>query len=389
MREVFIAGIGQTEVGEHWDVSLRDLGYRAIEAALIDAGALRPQALYIGNFLASVLSHQANLGALLTDYAALGGIESYTIEAAGASGAGALRLGYMAVASGLIDVALVVGVEKYTDVVGPEGESAAAQSMDTDYEGAAGLSLTAQAGLLMQRYLHQYGAPRTALAAFPLIAHQHGANNPFGMYRKAIKRAVYDNAEPVSDPLNVFDAAPYADGAAAVVLASGDRLLDTIHNPIRISGSGVATDTLAVHDRPDPLAFDAVRVSVEQACRQAGIRPQDVDFLELTDAFSIYAALSLEAAGLAPAGESWKLADEGAFSLGGKLPINTLGGMKARGNPLGAAGIYQAVEAVQQLRGTAGKSQVAGARRGMIQSLGGPASTAITHILEKMPDGAI
>jgi len=154
------------------------------------------------------------------------------------------------------------------------------------------------------------------------------------------------------------------------------------HGLVKVTGSSLVIDTLAMHDRQDPLEFEAARRSVQRACRQAGILPQDVDFFELCDAFSLYAALSLEAAGFAKRGEGWKLALDGGLSLKGKLPVNTLGGLKGRGNPLGATGMYQIVEAAQQLRGQAGANQLGKARRGLVQSLGGPAATAVTHVLE-------
>lgn len=383
MTDVVIAGIGQVPVGEHWELSLRTLATRALRAALKDAGDLKPQALYIGNFLGSVLSHQANLGALINENARLEGVESFTTEAAGASGAAALRLGYLAIRSGLVDVALVVGVEKYTDQVGAGPEAAVSQGMDFDFEAVAGMSATAQAALLMQRYFYQYDLPPNALAGFPILAHANAVANPNAMYRRAITREAYAKAEMISDPLNLYDAAPYADGAAAVVLTRPELVPDSVGHPrVRISGSSVSIDTLALHDRPDPLAFEAARISVEQACRQAGILPGDVDLFELPDAFSVYAALALEAAGFAQKGEGWRLACDGVLDRTGKLPANTLGGLKARGNPLGATGMYQVVEAVLQLRGEAGAGQVQGARRALVQSLGGPASTAITHVLE-------
>jgi acetyl-CoA C-acetyltransferase len=187
----------------------------------------------------------------------------------------------------------------------------------------------------------------------------------------------------VSDPLNLFDVAPYADGAAAVVLTRPELVPPEVtHKLVRVRGSGLVIDTLAVHDRPDPLAFDAARLSVERACRQAGILPSDVDLFELCDAFSIYAVLSLEAAGFAERGQGWKLAQDGGLGLNGKLPVSTLGGLKGRGNPLGATGVYQIVEAALQLRGEAGANQVDGARRALVQSLGGPAATAVAHVLE-------
>ncbi len=383
MTDVVIAGIGQTEVGEHWDLSLRELGFQAMEAALRDAGGLQPQVLFVGNMLAPQLSRQAHLGALLADFSGLVGIEAATVESAGASGGAALRMGYLSIASGQSDIAVVVGVEKFTDQVGSTVDAALASAGDSDFEAVQGLTLTAQAALLMARYLSQYHAPREAFAGFALIAHANGAGNPKAMYRKAISAEAYQRAGIVSEPLNLFDVAPNADGAAAVLLVRGDLLPHNYHHPlVRISGSSLVTDTLALHDRPDPLVFTAARLSVERACRLAGITPQDVDFFELHDQFSIYAALSLEAAGFAFPGEGWQLAQNGRLSLAGSLPISTLGGLKARGNPGGASGVYQAVEAVLQLRGQAGANQLARPRRALVQSLGGAAASAVSHVLE-------
>lgn len=384
MAEVVIAGIGQTPVGEHWDISLRTLAARAMQAARRDAGGIVPQALYIGSFLSSTVSHQANLGALLTGNAGLEGVEGITVEAAEASGAAAFNLAYMAVSSGLVDSALVVGVEKYTDVVGSRLDSAVAEMVDYDYEAVNGVTPAAQAGLVMQRYMYEYGVPRDAFAAFPMLAHANAVNNPNAMYRKALRREAYDSAPPVSDPLNMMDAAPYADGAAAVLLVRSDALpSDLAHPLVRVTGSSVVTDRLSLHDRANILAFEAAGVSVERACRQAGILPQDVDLFELWDGYSIYAVLSLEAACLAPRGEGCRPVQEGWCNLNGRLPILTMGGQKARGNPLGASGVYQVVEAAQQLRGEAGKNQIPSARRALVQTLGGPASTAVTHVLER------
>jgi acetyl-CoA C-acetyltransferase len=384
MTDVVIAGIGQTPVGEHWELSLRNLSARAILAALKDAGGLKPQALYVGNFLGSVMSHQANLGALINENTALGGVESFTTEAAGASGAAALRMGYLAVASGYVDTAVVCGVEKLTDQLGAGPEAAMAQGMDYDFEAVPGMSTSAQAALLMRRYMHEYHMPADGLAGFAVLAHANGVDNPNAMYRKAITAETYRKAGMVSEPLNVYDAAPYADGAAAVVLTRPELARAGQHPLVRISGSAVVIDTLALHDRPDLLSFEAARISVERACRQAGILPTDADLFELSDDFSIFAALSLEAAGFARRGAGWCLARDGMLNRDGKLPVNTLGGQKARGSALGANGVYQAVEAALQLRGEAGAAQVKDARRALIQSLGGPASTAITHVLERV-----
>lgn len=383
MADVVIAGIGQTPVGEHWDLSLRQLALAAIEAARQDCGGLAPQALFVGNVLAPVISGQAHLGALIADFAGLAGIEAMTVEAAGASGGAALRQAYLAVVSGAVEAALALGVEKTTDRIGSSVEAAYSASIDGDFEAVHGLTLTAQAALLMRRYLHEFEPPRAAFAGFPVAAHANAESNPNAMYRKSLRAADYERASLVSDPLNLYDVAPYADGAAAVILTRRELLPPGFPHPlVRISGSSLASDALALHDRPDPLDFRAARLSVEGACRQAGILPSDVHLFELYDAYSIYAALSLEAAGYAGRGQGWQLAQDGRLGLKGSLPIATFGGLKARGHPGGATGLYQVVEAVLQLRGQAGANQVPGARRALVQCLGGPASCAAAHVLE-------
>jgi acetyl-CoA C-acetyltransferase len=237
------------------------------------------------------------------------------------------------------------------------------------------------AALLMQRYMHDYHLEHAAFAEHPLIASAHGAGNPHAMNRKAITREGYEKVEPVCDPLNLHDIAPYADGAAALFLTRRDLINKDFDKPlVRVSGSAVVTDRLSLHDRPDPLAFEAAGVAIARACRQAGILPSDVDILELDDAFSIYPVLSLEAAGFSKRGKGTAWLKETIAS--GKPALASMGGMKARGNPLAAAGVYQAVEAVLQLRGEAGECQVKAARKALIQCLGGAAATAAVHVLE-------
>jgi acetyl-CoA C-acetyltransferase len=385
MTEVVIAGIGQTPVGEHWEESLRSLAIQAIRAAMADSGGLQPGALYAGNALAANLSRQAHLGALLADAAGLAGIEAASLEAGGASGGAALRQGYLAVASGLVEVALVVGVEKFTERSGAEVEAAMLTTTDSDFEAIQGLTPTAQAALIMRRYMYEFKVPKSGLAGFALNAHANGTGNPNALYRKAIQRETYQKAETVSDPLNLFDIAPLADGAAALILTRRELLPEKFPHPlVRIAASASASDTLALHDRSDPLGFAAAQCSVEQALQKADIDREDVSLFEYHDVFSIFAALSLEAAGFASRGAGWKLAGDGTLTLKGKLPCATMGGLKARGFPGGATGVYQAVEAVLQLRGQAGVNQIANPHYALIQSLGGPASTAMTHVLESL-----
>ena len=385
MTDVVIAGIGQTKVGELWDISLRELAFDAIQDAVKDLGGIKPQALFVGNMLAPNLSNQAHLGALIADYAGLTGIEAMTLEAAGASGGAALRQGYLAIASGMVDVALVIGVEKFTDKVGPEVDTALATTTDSDFEAVQGMTPTAQAALLMRRYMHEYQVPSDGFAGFALTAHANGANNKFAMFQKAIKHETYIKAEMISEPLNLFDIAPNADGAAALVLTRRELLPPNFAHPlVKISGSASASDTLALHDRKDMLYFETAQLSAGKAMKQAGITLDQIDFFEYHDMFSIYAALQLEAIGFAIKGKGWKLAADHEIALKGKIPCATMGGLKARGFPGGASGVYQAVEAVTQLRGQAGANQIAGAKYGLIQSLGGPASTAISHVFERL-----
>jgi acetyl-CoA C-acetyltransferase len=249
----------------------------------------------------------------------------------------------------------------------------------------AGLTQAGQAALLMQRYLYQYNLPPDALSGFPILAHANAASNPNAMFRRPITAEMYAQAAMISAPLNLYDQAPLADGAAAVLLTRRERTPAGLAHPlVRVSGSALVSDTLALHDRADALAFEAAGLALQRACRQAGCLPGDADLFEFSDTFSIYAALSLEAAGFAPRGEGWKLAREGKLAPGGEMPSLTLGGAKARGLPYGAASVYQLVEAALQLRGQAGPSQVRDARRALVLSLGGPASTAAAHVLERI-----
>lgn len=382
MRDVAIIGIGQTPVGEHWESSLRMLAAEAIHAAIEDAGVENVDALYVGNAFGAPFSSQSHVGALVADYSGLAGVEAYAIEAADASGGAALRTGYLAVASGALDTALVVGVEKSTDTIGAARVSARNTSLDADFESIHGATLTALAALLMRRYMHEYGLELSAFEGFSINAHANGAKNANAMFRNLIKPGGFARAPMIAEPVSLFDSAPDADGAAAVILTAADRAGDLVPQPIRITGSAVATDRFALADRADMLFLDAVSRSTQKALQQAGISTSDVDLFELHDAYTILSALTLESAGFAERGQGWKLAQDGTIGLTGALPISTFGGLKARGNPVGATGVYQAVEACMQLRGTAGNNQVAGARTALIQSVGSLGSTAITHVLQ-------
>jgi acetyl-CoA C-acetyltransferase len=381
MTNVSIIGVGKTDVGEHWQTSLRHLAWYAIEGALDDAATTEVDAIFVGNMLASSLSHQDHLGALVADFAGLRGTESVTVEAADASGGAAMRQAVLAVESGLVETALVVGVEKVTDETGAAVVSAMASGLDADYEAVHGQTLAGAAALMMRRYLHEYGVGVDDFAGFSVNAHANGALNPMAMFRNQLRADRFASGPAVATPVTLFDMAPTGDGAAAIVLTTRERAMDMVPQPVRVAGSALATDTIGLHDRRDLLWLEAAARSAEAALAQAGLAPEDVDLFELHDSFTILAALSLEAAGFAPRGEGWKLARDGDITRTGRIPISTMGGLKARGHAVGATGAYQIVEVVQQLRGQAGDCQIPNARIGLAQSLAMTGATAATHVL--------
>jgi len=382
MRDLAIIGIGQIPVGEHWTSGLRTLAAEAIYLALEDAGIEQVDALYVGNAYGSSYSSQTQLGALIADHAGLANIEAFTVEAAEASGGAAIRTAYLAVASGAIETALVLGVEKSTDTLASARVESRSVSLDADYEAAHGATLTAMAAMLMRRYMHEYNLDLNAFEGFSINAHANGNRNQNAMFKNLIKPGRFASAPMISEPINLFDNAPDADGAAALVITSLDRAVDMVPMPVRLTASAVATDTLALADRSDPLYLKASNISAHKAFAKAGITKDAVDLFELHDAFTILTALTLEAITFANRGEGWKLAQPSVIGLNGSLPISTFGGLKARGNPGGATGVYQAVEACLQLRGQAGSNQVPNAKVALIQNLGGLGSTAVSHILQ-------
>jgi acetyl-CoA C-acetyltransferase len=382
MRQVAILGIGQTKIDEHWDKSLRDLAGDAIFATLQDAGRESAEGLYIGNMLSGIVDHQNNLGTYIADWVGMLGSEAVKIEAACASGAAAFRSALIAVASGELDSAIAVGVEKMTDIHPHDITSALATAADADYEVEQGVSFVGLNALIMRRYMHEYGWKHADFAPFSINAHANAVHNPYARLQFAITQDEFNRAHMVASPINLLDASPIGDGAAAAYIIPLDAVGQVGRSVVAVAGSAVATDTLAIHDRPEPLFLTAAYKSAKRAYKQAGLEPQKIDVFELHDAFSIMTALSLEACGYAERGEALRLGLEGAITPTGSIPICTRGGLKARGHPVGATGMYQIVEVVQQLRGECGETQVDDAKIGMAQNIGGSGATIITHILK-------
>jgi acetyl-CoA C-acetyltransferase len=323
-----------------------------------DARVERIDALYASNMLGDELQCQKHIAALIADEAGLAGIEALHIRAATAGGAAALRVAYLAVASGLVELAIAVGAEKMSQGA---ATPALAKALDSQHELPDGASLISQNAALMWHYFRRYKPPKDALAHFSVNAHLNARNNPNAMFR--------DADYTVDDVLGSRTILP------------PNKAHNYSQHPIRILASGVATDRFRAFDRENPLHLGAAQFSTEKAFQQADLQAGDMSFLELHDAFSIMACLALEADGFASPGEGWQLAAEGKIGVGGQIPVCTMGGLKARGHPVGATALYQVCEIVQQLTGRAGPNQLSDAQFALMQSIGGVGSTVITHIL--------
>ncbi len=380
MRKIAILGIGQTKIGEHWEKSLREIGGDAAFAAMQDAGVDKVDALFVGNMLSPIVNGQNQLGTFFSDWIGLWKQEAVKVEAACASGAAAFRAALMAVASGDIESALVVGVEKMTDKAGRDVTAALATAADADYEVEQGVSFVGINALVMRRYMHEFGWRHEDFAPFSINAHANAMHNPYARLHEKISVEKFEKSSMVATPINLLDASPTGDGAAAMIIVPAEKVQRKPR--IVVSASAAATDTIAVHSRKDPMFLQAAYASSTRAYEMAGITANDIDVFELHDAFSIMAALSLEASGFAERGQGVRLALDNEISIQGRVPVCTRGGLKARGHPVGATGMYQLVEVVQQLRGECGRTQVDGAKIGMAQNIGGSGATILTHILQ-------
>ncbi len=381
MRKIAVIGIGQTKVHEHWQRSLRDLANEAILSALDDANTTQADALFVGNMLSGLIDEQNNLGAAVADWVGFKG-EATKIESACSSGAAAFRAGMMAVASGELDSAIAVGVEKMTDSTPTDVTSALATAADSDWELEQGVSFVGLNALIMRRYMHEYGWQHADFAPFSLNAHANAVHNPNARLPFAVSKTQYENSVMVAEPINLMDASPTGDGAAAALIVTWENVRRD-PRAVQVIGSGAATDTISIHSRKSPLFLQAAYLSAQRAYAQAGVSHREIDVFELHDAFSIMAALSLEACGFAEQGQAPRLGlDNDIKTKKGKIPISTRGGLKARGHPVGATGMYQIVEVIQQLRGECGKTQVEDAKIGMAQNIGGSGASILTHILK-------
>lgn len=386
MRDVAVIGAGITAFGERWDTSFRDLCTEAGVAALENANVAGEQidAMFVGSMSAGRFIGQEHVGALVADYVGLGGelhVPATRVEAACASGGLAFRQAVAAVASGMSDVVVAAGVEKMTDV--PDATDVLAGAADREWESFAGATFPGLYAMIACDYMNKYGLTREQLAQVAVKNHYHGARNPFAQFRSEITQSTVMKSTIVASPLRLFDCSPVSDGAAVVIVCPLERAKEFTDTPIKVLASAQAGDTIALHDRPDFSTMDATVAAGNSAFRQARLERKDIDFVEVHDCFTIAELCAIEDLGFVPKGTAGKFTEEGETQVGGKLPVNTSGGLKACGHPVGATGIKQVWEVVQQLRGEAGKRQVEGAEIGMTQNVGGTGATVVSHIFRR------
>jgi len=382
MRDVYVIGVGMMKWGELWDQSIRDLVAEAGLAAVDDAGVDRVGAMYVGSMSPGLFVGQEHLGSVMADYMGMTPVPCTRVESACASGGLAVRSGFIHVASGLDDVVLVACVEKMTDVGGDEATYALATASDQEYEAFNGLTFPGLYALMAKRYMHQYGLSREDLARVAVKNHAAGAKNPRAQFPFPVTVEAVLDSVMVADPLRILDCSPITDGAAAVVLGTKEMAQKLGKPLVKIAGTGHATDTIALHDRADITWLGAVEQSAKAAYAMAGCTPEDIDFAEVHDCFTIAEICIVEALGFAKRGKGGVFTAQGHTALDGSKPVNPSGGLKAKGHPVGATGVAQVVEVVEQLRGDAGDRAVPKARRALTQNMGGTGGSSVVHILE-------
>ncbi len=384
MREVAVVGCGVISFGELWSRSLRTMWAEASLNALEDAGLDAVDLITIGCMSSGLFTGQEHLASLLADELGMLGVPAARVESACASGGVALRAGFAEVASGLSDVVLVTGVEKMTDVDGAGATYALGTAADQEWEGFHGITFPGLYAMLARIHMQEYGTTTEQLARVAVKNHANGLLNPHAQYHLKITVDDVFNSTMVADPLHLLDCSPITDGAAAVVLSTVDRARELADGRpiVRITGSGMATDSITLANRGDLAELRAVRLAGERAYAMANREPRQIHVAEVHDCFTIAEIMATEALGFFDRGHGGSAVERGLTSLGGKIPINTSGGLKSKGHPVGATGVAQVVEIVTQLRGEAEQRQVEGARIGLTQNMGGSGGSSVVHILE-------
>ncbi|MFO7677601.1 MAG: thiolase domain-containing protein [Thermoplasmatota archaeon] len=388
MREVAVIGIGLTKFGELWHKSFRQLIAEAGAKSILDAGIEGKEidGMYIGSMSSGRFVGQEHVGALVADAAGFSHlhIPSTRVEGACASGGLAVRQGYLSIASGINDIVVVGGMEKMNDVGGNDATATLATAADQEWEAFFGATFPGLYAMIATRHMHEYKTTKEQLAQVAVKNHANGVKNPYAQYQREISIEAAMNATTVAYPLGLLDCSPVTDGAASIILCAADKAKNYTDKIIKIIGSGQGSDSLALHGRRDICTLDATVHAGKMAYKQANITPKDIDLAEVHDCFTIAEICAIEDLGFVEKGKGGKAIDENITTLHGSLPVNTSGGLKSKGHPVGATGVAQIVEITQQLRGEAEQRQVKDARIGLTHNVGGSGATCVIHILEGM-----
>jgi acetyl-CoA C-acetyltransferase len=371
--------VGFTKVADHWGKSLAELAFDACRPVL-ERAPEKPDALIVSNAYSEMTSSQSNLGPLIADEVGLDNLEAFSVESSGASGAAAVHVATAMIKAGHAKSVLVVGVEKMRDMdpaklVGVQGLAA-----NAEYSQFFGISFAALNALLARVYMIQHGVSRDKLSAFPVIAHRNASTADHAQFRKKFSKEEVSRSELVADPIRVLDCAPVGDGAASLLLVNEELAGD---RSVRVAASEASSSGANVFQKPRMLHFSSTESATKRALKAAGKTLSQIDFAEIHDSYSILAALILEGMGFSRAGQACSDGEAGKFDLNGELPISTFGGMKGRGYPVGAAGLYQFCESFLQMNGKGGPNQVRKAGSCLLHNMSGIDESSYVHILTK------
>jgi acetyl-CoA C-acetyltransferase len=384
MRTVCVVGVGMSQWGEVWRRSLRQLFVDAASKAIKGAGVDHLDSLYVGCMSSGLFVGQEHLGSVMADYLGMRGLPAMRVESACASGGMAIRAAFMEVGSGMSDIVMASGVEKMTDCDGDQATYALATAADQEYEVFHGATFPGLYAMMAHAHMAKYGTTREMLSQVAVKNHDNGALNPVSQYPFKITKEAVETGVTIADPLHILDCSPITDGAAAVIMTT-EEIAKKLGKPyIRILGSGAATDSIALYQRPDMTTIKAATLASERALKMAGKKITDIQFAEVHDCFTIAELAILESIGVYEPGKAGPATLAGETARDGKFPVNTSGGLKSKGHPVGATGVAQMIEVYKQLTGQAeGERQLKGSPKiAMTQNMGGSGGSSVVHIVE-------
>jgi acetyl-CoA C-acetyltransferase len=380
-EKVGIVGIGLARFGKRADATIRELAYEAAMPALEDAGncANEIDTVIIG-VAGDEFAGQGSSGAVMNDYIGMTGKPVWRVEAACATGSAGVRTAWGLIRSGLAQVALVIGAETMTQVSSSRATELMARAGETRWEYPYGTTFPSYYALMATAHMYQYGTTREQLSMVSVKNHKYGALNPYAHFQKEVSLEEAMKSVMICAPLNLYDCCPISDGAAAIVMASEEKAKKLNDTPIWLTALGASSDKMLIAERQDVAGLMATKLAAEQAFKAANLTPADIDIAVVHDCFTIAEIMAYEDLGFCKKGEGGKLIQEGQTYIGGKIPVNVDGGLKAKGHPLGATGVAMTVEAVRQLRGEAGQRQVGNAEVALSHNVGETGQYCFVHI---------